>query len=205
MRETELIRRFPEQQERKPNMLNAPASPSDDSLGFTKRSTTQYLAAALVILGVAFPGMTARGVAQQPCEPWEWAYPVPHGFNLTAVEWAPWLNVFIAVGDGVLTSDDGTSWQQGIAFGPNQAIDLAASDGRLVVVGSRGFTAWSDDGVLWSRATVGDAFTLWNAVAHGDGRWVAVGSTGLGAGGGDRRGGHQRRRCRLATSAGSHP
>ncbi|MCH9650305.1 MAG: hypothetical protein K0U98_18875 [Deltaproteobacteria bacterium] len=164
-------------------MLNATASPEDDSFGFLKRSTIPYLAAALVILGVAVPGMTATVIAEQACEPWEWAHPVPHGFNLTAVEWVPWLHTFVAVGDGVLTSEDGSSWLQGRAFGPDQAIDLAVSDDRLVVVGSRGFTAWSSDGVTWSRATVGDAFTLWNAVAHGEGRWVAVGSTGLGAGG----------------------
>lgn len=164
-------------------MLKALASPEDGSTGYMKRSTIQYLAAALVILGVAFPGMATRSAAGQGCEPWEWVHPVPHGFNLTAVEWVPWLNAYVAVGDGLLTSADGEAWQEGRAFGPDQAADLAVSDDRLVVVGWRGFTAWSANGILWSRATVGDAFTLWNGVAHGDGRWVAVGSTGLGAGG----------------------
>ncbi|MGO8675906.1 MAG: hypothetical protein ACLQVX_08545 [Limisphaerales bacterium] len=85
--------------------------------------------------------------------------------------------VFVAAGEGLLTSTNGTNWIE-----PGSGITKALGDvsygrGSLVAVGDGGMALNSSDGMRWSVTTTGVTNSL-AGVAYGNGTFVSVGYGG---------------------------
>lgn len=94
--------------------------------------------------------------------------------------YSPWLNLWVAVGDGgkISTSADyGATWTartSGVATALN---GVTAGPRVLVAVGASGVILTSSDGTTWTSQTSPFGATAVNAIAYGDGEFMAVGSS----------------------------
>ena len=85
-------------------------------------------------------------------------------------------SLFVAVGFGILTSPDGTTWTSRLPQSVSHT-GIAWNGTTFVVVGSGGVVLTSPDGVTWTAQTSGTSATL-NHVTWFNGRFIAVGAAG---------------------------
>jgi len=88
--------------------------------------------------------------------------------------------LFIAVGDAMTTSPDGITWTAR-TYGTTQLYSVKYAGGVYVAAGYPGNSInliTSPDGITWTARTSGFGSNYINDLAYGDGRWVAVGSSG---------------------------
>jgi len=91
-------------------------------------------------------------------------------------------NKFTVVGAGGMIRESPSaltgSWvNANTGTSPAQILAITHGNGRYVIVGSAGDSAWSSDGTVWNLVNTGTANTL-NAVIYGNGRYVAAGDAG---------------------------
>jgi hypothetical protein len=119
----------------------------------------------------------------------------PAGIALRSVLWSSSRGRFIAVGDSstVIYSTDGLTWSNASVSGITAGLSLTSIAGGIASNGNLRFvivspsntsgSVWSStDGLSWTAGTANSSCTSsqrWNAVAYGNGRWIA----GRGAGG----------------------
>ena len=122
---------------------------------------------------------------------------VGRGGILTSIDGATWTSrtpgpshilygitygngMFVAVGQAgtILTSIDGTTWQQSISGTPRLYIyGITYGNGMFVAVGGDGYFLTSTDGVTWSIVSSGTANIL-RGVIYSQGHFIAVGDAG---------------------------
>jgi hypothetical protein len=97
-----------------------------------------------------------------------------------------WLaSQYVAVGEGIFTSQDGINWTERQAGVTAMLNDVTWKDGRFVAVGEAGTVLSSPDGVAWTPQTIPAVNTpMLHGVAASGSRFVAVGTQYL-AGTGD--------------------
>lgn len=82
--------------------------------------------------------------------------------------------LFVAVGSGVMTSSDGTTWTE-----QEDSLVLTAvahGGGRVVALGPEGYVVVTTDGARWTMVDPGDGLLMGAVdVAFGDDRFIAVG------------------------------
>ncbi|MCU0225442.1 MAG: hypothetical protein MUF27_15535 [Acidobacteria bacterium] len=130
----------------------------------------RVLATAIFFLGAA-NACLAADLTQ-----WAWRNPLPQGNPLYAAACSPARCV--AVGEGaLLTSTDGESWSaQPLPDGLQYAGGVIYAAGQFVAAGGSGYgIATSTDGLDWTARAPGVEL---NAVAYGNGTFVAVGPMG---------------------------
>ncbi|MCX6928760.1 MAG: hypothetical protein NT154_36940, partial [Verrucomicrobia bacterium] len=105
---------------------------------------------------------------------WHWRSPLPQGNALRNVVFAN--GVYVAVGDlgTILTSNDGTNWQQRASGVMDSLSDSAYGGGQYVVVGDFGVVLTSPNLATWTLQYA-DTFFALHGVTYGDGLFVAVG------------------------------
>jgi len=138
---------------------------------------------------LAFP--LAPAATAGPLDIWTWRNPLPTGNALYGISHGL-INgngLFVAVGTNstIVTSPDGTNWQQQIAPPGSSLSAVAAGPGGFVAVGADTATGTinviltSPDGTNWSANNqaggVGNNGFL--AVAYGGGEFMAVGNGGV--------------------------
>jgi hypothetical protein len=89
---------------------------------------------------------------------------------------------FTAVGAGGMiresaSADAGTWNNVNSGTCPGQVLAITYGNGKYVITGSSGDSAWSADGTSWTRINTGTSDNL-NAVTYGGGLYVAVGDLG---------------------------
>jgi hypothetical protein len=115
------------------------------------------------------------------------------GRVFTAIAWG---NSKFVAGEGassgkMATSTDGVTWTAGTdsTFGTSRIQSIAWGNGKFVAGGEDGKMAYSADGVTWTAVDTGTLFdyvnssgttvkAAINAIAYGNGKFVAVGSSG---------------------------
>lgn len=102
-----------------------------------------------------------------------WSYST----GLPATSW--WSSVsygnglFAAVASGAtMTSPDGVSWTSRGSMG--SLVDVIYANGQFAAIGMGGAAATSSNGTSWSSTSQGFS-TSYNAIAYGNGKYVAVG------------------------------
>lgn len=87
--------------------------------------------------------------------------------------------LLLAAGPSVDCSDDGQTWTAHPATHQSDWFDIIYAEGKYVAVAAGGDTRLmtSADGITWKAGSV--PASSWRSIGHGNGRFVAVASTGL--------------------------
>ena len=100
------------------------------------------------------------------------------GINLYGVIYGPDDEIFVAVGDGVYTSEDSLTWTSRDPDTTNMLFDVTYGNGRFVAVGASGTIVTSEDGINWTARTSNTSNNL-NGIAYGNSMFIAVGDFGI--------------------------
>lgn len=96
------------------------------------------------------------------------------------IAWAEYLTLFVCVhGRNISTSPDGINWTlqytSAAVINPEwNSIAVSESLGRIVVVGTGGNIAYSDNGIAWTEPTIPSGTTSWAGVCWGEGAGLFV-------------------------------
>ena len=118
-------------------------------------------------------------------DPWSWENPLPLGETSNVVHWIPERAEFVAMGDAVLTSTDGTAWSVSHRFSPDEVNDFVWTGSVYVAVTvdeslEGGSIFRSTDLVTWTEV-VSDIEAQHGVAWNGNlfvavGRWSVSGS-----------------------------
>ena len=132
-------------------------------------------AALLGILAVCLIFMVSGYLGGQTCDNcWAEAGGPWTGVNLYGVIYGPDDEIFVAVGDGVYTSEDSLTWTSRNPDTTNTLFDVTYGGELFVAVGESGTIVTSPDGINWTARTSNTANNL-NGVAYGSSMFIAVG------------------------------
>jgi len=147
----------------------------------------RVVAPELVLVGwlqlvAAVLASAGPSTAEEHCDRWLWAHPLPQANTLTSVAYAD--GRYLAVGQAgvVLESRDGETWSVGSVGVPVDLNDVTWDGARFVAVGEEGTVAFEGSHGAWQTVTARPRASL-QAVALGASGYVAVGydrSTGEG-------------------------
>ena len=96
------------------------------------------------------------------------------GINLYEVIYGPDDDIFVAVGDGIYTSENSLIWTSRDPDTTNTLFDITYGNGLFVAVGESGTIVTSGDGINWTARTSNTGNNL-NGVAYGNSMFIAVG------------------------------
>ena len=108
---------------------------------------------------------------------WSWANPKPHGNNVVGMAWNGTLGVQVCELGQIYTSPDLVNWFPQNSNLTNDLEAVTFFDGRIVIAGSQGAFAYSDDGVNFTAGSLHT--TNWIvSLAASSNLVVAVGDNG---------------------------
>jgi len=90
--------------------------------------------------------------------------------STTSTDNSTTTGLFVTVGDSgtILTSSDGTSWDNGTSGTTNHLYGVTYGNGTFVTVGDNGVILTSSDGISWTKRTSGDQPTTTTIVSVSD-------------------------------------